>query len=76
MTEDNMRQRLLALTSLAADYCAVCENAGEMEKSEFIDRMLDSLPRLYWEFFDISTKNTIVSRRMLTRIITKACVAT
>ncbi len=60
MTEDNMRQRLLALTSLAADYCAVCENAGEMEKSEFIDRMLDSLPRLYWEFFDISTDDVVV----------------
>jgi len=60
MTEDNMRQRLLGVTSLAADYCAVCENAGEMEKDEFIDRMLDSLPRLYWEFFDISAEDVVL----------------
>lgn len=60
MTEDNMRQRLLALTSLAAEYCAVCENAGEMDKNELIDRLLDTLPRLYWEFFDISTDDVAV----------------
>lgn len=54
MSEDNMRMRLLGVTSLAADYCATCENAREMEKSEFIDRILNLLPRIYWEFFDLS----------------------
>lgn len=55
MSENNMRHRLFGVVALAADYCATCENAREMEKTEFIDRMLDLLPRIYWEFFDIST---------------------
>ncbi|MDE5886104.1 MAG: DUF5063 domain-containing protein [Muribaculaceae bacterium] len=55
MTEElNINQRLLHLTSLAVEYCSVCENAREMEREEFINRMLDLLPRIYWEFFDIS----------------------
>ena len=54
MSEENMRSRLLAVTSLAADYCATCENAREMDKDEFVDRMLNLLPRIYWEFFDLS----------------------
>jgi len=54
MSEDNMRSRLLGVTQLAADYCATCENAREMVKMEFVDRMLDLLPRIYWEFFDLS----------------------
>lgn len=60
MTEDNIRRRLLTVTSLAADYCAVCENAGEMEKEEFVERMLDILPRIYWEFFDISADDVVL----------------
>lgn len=59
MNEDNMRTRLLAVTSLAADYCHICENASEMEKSEFTDRILDCLPRIYWEFFDISADDLV-----------------
>ncbi|MEZ3551304.1 MAG: DUF5063 domain-containing protein [Muribaculaceae bacterium] len=59
LTEDNIRRRLLTVTSLAADYCTVCENATEMEKEEFIDRMLDLLPRIYWEFFDISADDVV-----------------
>lgn len=60
MSEDNIRTRLIAVTSLAADYCACLENAGEMEKDEFIDRMLDCLPRLYWEFFDITAEEVVM----------------
>lgn len=59
MNEDNIRTRLLGVTSLAADYCSICETASEMEKEEFIDRMLNCLPRLYWEFFDISTDELV-----------------
>ncbi len=60
MSEDNIRTRLIAVTSLAADYCVCLENAGEMEKDEFIDRMLDCLPRLYWEFFDITAEEVVM----------------
>lgn len=59
MNEDNIRTRLLNVTSLAADYCAICENASEMEKKEFIDRMLNILPRIYWEFFDITADDLV-----------------
>lgn len=59
MNEDNIRTRLLGVTSLAADYCATCENAAEMEKDEFIDSMLDCLPRIYWEFHDISADDLV-----------------
>ena len=60
MKEDNIRMRLLGVTTLAADYCAICENAGELEKDELVDRMLNVLPRIYWEFFDISTEDTVL----------------
>ncbi len=59
MNEDNIRTRLLSVTQLAAGYCALCENATEMEKEEFVDRMLDSLPRIYWEFFDITAEDLV-----------------
>lgn len=45
--------RLLELVSLAKSYCDLCENAGELEKNELIDRSLDILPRIYWNFFDL-----------------------
>lgn len=46
--------RLLEIVSLAKSYCELCENAIENTKSEFVDRSLDLLPRIYWNFFDIS----------------------
>ena len=52
---ENGNGRLVALTSLATDYCFICENASEMNKEDFIDRLLDCLPRLYWDFFDITS---------------------
>lgn len=56
MSESDIKGRLLSVVSLAADYCATCENAREMEKDEFIDRILSLLPRIYWEFFDLSSE--------------------
>ncbi len=59
MTEDNIRRRLMTVTAYAADYCTACERAGDMERDEFVDRMLDLLPRIYWEFFDITTEDVV-----------------
>lgn len=59
MNQDNIRTRLLSITSIAADYCGVCEMASEMGKEEFIDRMLNILPRIYWEFFDLTADNLV-----------------
>ena len=59
MEEDIIRHRLIDLTSLAADYCSTCETAREMERGEFIDRMLDCLPRIYWNFLDLSAEEMV-----------------
>lgn len=59
MEENIVRHRLLDLTALAAEYCSACETAREMERREFIDRMLDSLPRIYWNFLDLSPEDMV-----------------
>ena len=46
--------RLLDVVSLAKSYCELCESAGEFDKLDFTNRVLDLLPRLYWNFFDLS----------------------
>lgn len=51
--------RLLSLTQLCAEYCVACENAAQMEKEEFVSTMLDMLPRIYWEFLDISASDAV-----------------
>lgn len=57
--ETDIRRRLLTVTALAAQYCAACEGVEDMEKDELVDRMLDLLPRIYWEFFDISADDIV-----------------
>lgn len=56
--ENDIHRRLLSVTALAADYCAACEAASETDRDEFVDKMLDMLPRIYWEFFDITAEDT------------------
>ena len=46
--------RLLEVVGLAKSYCELCESALEFSREEFIDRTLDLLPRIYWNFFDLS----------------------
>lgn len=58
MNDDQIRHRLLGLTALASDYCATLENAREMTRQEFVISMLDMLPRIYWEFSDLSVEDT------------------
>ena len=43
----------MEVVSLCAEYCFICQNAGEMDKEGFVDSMLNVLPRVYWQFFDI-----------------------
>lgn len=50
----NNNSRLLEIVSLSKSYCDVCQEAVQYTKGEFIDRILDLLPRLYWNFFDLS----------------------
>lgn len=46
--------RLLEIVGLAKSYCELCEGAREYDKGDFTDRVLDILPRLYWNFFDLT----------------------
>ena len=48
------RNRLLEVVSLAKSYCELCEMAPDYQKEEFTNRALDLLPRLYWNFFDLT----------------------
>lgn len=51
-----LRKSLFDATALVAEYCSVLENVREMERDEFVRKMLSLLPKLYSAFldFDIS----------------------
>lgn len=50
---NNESNRLLDIVSMSKTYCETCQEATQYTKSEFTDRMLDLLPRIYWNFFDL-----------------------
>lgn len=50
----NETSRLIETVSLSKTYCELCESALEYSKEEFTDRSLDLLPRIYWNFFDLT----------------------
>lgn len=54
MDNSTFRKQLLQITALASGYCALLENASQMEKEEFVDEALSFLPRLYYEFSDLA----------------------
>lgn len=51
---NNDSNRLLEIVGLAKSYCELCQTSFEYTKTEFTDKALDLLPRLYWNFFDLS----------------------
>lgn len=55
----DINHRLINLTRLCTEYCGLCQQAAEIEKEELIDSFLSLLPRIYWEFFDISTDDLV-----------------
>lgn len=52
---NQQKGRLYDIVSLCKNYCEVCEGATEYTKEELTDRFLDLLPRIYWNFFDLTT---------------------
>ena len=46
--------RLYEIVAMCKSYCEICQNANNFTKSEFTDHILDLLPRIYWNFFDLS----------------------
>ncbi|MDE5791296.1 MAG: DUF5063 domain-containing protein [Muribaculaceae bacterium] len=52
MEENRIKSRLMEVTSLAARYCGVVEQAADYSKREFIIELLAILPRIYLDFSD------------------------
>ena len=48
------KEKILAVTALSAEYCHALQTCRDMETEEFIDRMLNLLPRLYLAFTDVA----------------------
>jgi len=59
MNNAELRSALLSITALASDYCVLLESAREIEKEDFIAAVLGFLPRLYYEFSDLSVDEQI-----------------
>lgn len=53
MDNREFKSDLLAVTSLAAGYCSLLENARTMERADFIAELLSSLPRIYTSFMQL-----------------------
>lgn len=61
MNDSTTRSQLLGITALAAEYCALLENARHTEKDSFIAETLGLLPRLYLEFSSVDLADDDVS---------------
>lgn len=51
---NNETTRLLEIVGLAKSYCELCETTHDYTKEEFINQALNLLPRIYWNFFDLT----------------------
>jgi len=51
--DDSARRRIIGLTAVVAEYCHTLENMENSDRDTFVAAMLDSLPRIYWEFANI-----------------------
>lgn len=60
MNESESRTRLISITSIASEYCALLENAREYEKEDFVAGVLNLLPRIYWEFLDLDASGELL----------------
>lgn len=53
------KEKLIAVTALCADYCHTLEICRDLEPGEFVDKMLNLLPRLYLAFTDVSPEESV-----------------
>ena len=61
MENDITKNRLIEIVSLSKSFCDLCDTSTEYSRNDFIDRVLDILPRLYWNFYDIEAQGVILS---------------
>ena len=57
MDESALNRKMLNITAYASQYCEAVENAREMEKDEFVERMTELLPQIYGEFAGLSPED-------------------
>ena len=50
---------MIAVTALCADYCHTLEICRDMETGEFVDKMVNLLPRLYLAFSDVNPEEYV-----------------
>lgn len=55
-----IKNKVIAITALSAEYCRALEICRDFEPAEFIDRMLNLLPRLYLAFTDVKPEEDVV----------------
>ena len=53
---NDSKSRLLEIVSLSAEYCEAVRSSVNFEKDEFINRILNLLPRIYWNFLVFSVE--------------------
>lgn len=51
------KSKIIAITALSAEYCRTLEICSALEPAEFIDKMLNLLPRLYLAFTDVAPED-------------------
>lgn len=51
---------MIAVTALSADYCHTLETCRDLEAGEFVDRMLNLLPRLYLAFTEVNPQEETI----------------
>lgn len=50
MEDLELRNRLMTIVALSAEFCQSLEGAAMKEQYEFFQEMINLLPRIYWEF--------------------------
>lgn len=53
------RSKIIAITALSAEYCHTLESCQSFEMAEFVDKMLNLLPRLYLAFTDVEPEEVL-----------------
>ena len=61
MNDSDLHSQLINITALATNYCASLENVLEFERFDFINNILNLLPRIYWNFSDVVVENVSLS---------------
>ena len=49
----NIKEKIIAVTALSADYCHTLQVCQDFGQEEFVEKMLNLLPRLYLAFSDV-----------------------